>query len=212
MTKWLSSFPHCTYSVAFSRFLCRRVYTKLYKSHLPQLTIANYHFRMVNNRWFDNVVINSTSLLHLRIKEASEDYSVHYLILLVDLFLTSFKECWIQCCFNQYGAAGFVSLCHAIRMAADSNLVPNTVSIFLILVLYNTTQTILSSMSHYGICTWTTYIIWATAWQNLQNGMWAQRRFRSAWASAQSDQSLRCPHEKEIESLATHWVHSEDTD
>ena len=153
MTKWLSSFPHCTYSVAFSRFLCRRVYTKLYKSHLPKLTIANYHFRMVNNRWFDNVVINITSLLHLRIKasedyssllhlriKASEDYSVHYLIPLFDLFLTSFKECWIQCCFNQYGAAGFVSLCHAIRMAADSNLVPNTVSIFLILVLYNNRQ------------------------------------------------------------------------
>ena len=31
---------------------------------------------------------------------------------------------------------------------------------------------------------------WASAWQNLQNGMCAQRR--SAWASAQSDQSLLC--------------------
>ena len=29
---------------------------------------------------------------------------------------------------------------------------------------------------------------------NKQNGMCAQRRLRSAWASAQSDQSLRCPH------------------
>ena len=37
--------------------------------------------------------------------------------------------------------------------------------------------------------------------------LWAQRRLRSAWASAQSDQNLRCPHE---ESLATHWAHSED--
>ena len=27
---------------------------------------------------------------------------------------------------------------------------------------------------------------------------------RSAWASAQSDQSLRCPHEKKLGSLATH--------
>ena len=30
--------------------------------------------------------------------------------------------------------------------------------------------------------------------------MWlcAQRRLRSAWASAQSDQSLRCPHEETL--------------
>ena len=35
--------------------------------------------------------------------------------------------------------------------------------------------------------------IWAASWQNQQNGMCAQRRLRSAWASAQSDQSLRCP-------------------
>ena len=34
--------------------------------------------------------------------------------------------------------------------------------------------------------------IWAASWQNKQNGMCAQRRLRSAWASAQSDQSLRC--------------------
>ena len=31
---------------------------------------------------------------------------------------------------------------------------------------------------------------WAASWQNQQNGMCAQRRLRSAWASAQSDQSL----------------------
>ena len=37
---------------------------------------------------------------------------------------------------------------------------------------------------------------WASAWQNQQNGMCAQRNLRSAWASAQSDQSLRCPHEE----------------
>ena len=29
--------------------------------------------------------------------------------------------------------------------------------------------------------------IWAASWQNQQNGMCAQRRLRSAWASAQSD-------------------------
>ena len=36
------------------------------------------------------------------------------------------------------------------------------------------------------------------AGQNQQNGMCAQRRLRSAWASAQSDQSLRCPHEESL--------------
>ena len=39
---------------------------------------------------------------------------------------------------------------------------------------------------------------WAASWQNQQNGMCDQRRHRSAWASAQSDQSLRCPHEESL--------------
>ena len=39
---------------------------------------------------------------------------------------------------------------------------------------------------------------WAASWQNQQNGMCAQGRLRSAWASAQSDQSLRCPHEESL--------------
>ena len=34
---------------------------------------------------------------------------------------------------------------------------------------------------------------WATERQNQQNGMFTQGRLRSAWASAQSDQSLHCP-------------------
>ena len=34
--------------------------------------------------------------------------------------------------------------------------------------------------------------IWAAWWQNQQNGMCAQRRLRSAWASAQCDQSSLC--------------------
>ena len=38
----------------------------------------------------------------------------------------------------------------------------------------------------------------ATSWQNVQNGMCAQRRLRSAWASAQTDQSLHCPHEETL--------------
>ena len=45
--------------------------------------------------------------------------------------------------------------------------------------------------------------------------MWlcAQRRLRSAWASAKSDQGLRCPHEEcLLGSLVTHWAHSEDSD
>ena len=39
---------------------------------------------------------------------------------------------------------------------------------------------------------------WATAQQNQQNDLCAQRRFRSAWESAQSDQSLRCPNEETL--------------
>ena len=39
---------------------------------------------------------------------------------------------------------------------------------------------------------------WAVSWQNQQNGMCAQRRLRSAWVSAQSDQSLRCPLEESL--------------
>ena len=34
--------------------------------------------------------------------------------------------------------------------------------------------------------------IWAAAWQNQRNDLCAQRRLKSAWASAQSDQSLHC--------------------
>ena len=56
------------------------------------------------------------------------------------------------------------------------------------------------------------FIIWAASWQNQQNDLCAQQRLRSAWASAQSDQSLRCPHEESLGSLATHWAHHEDSD
>ena len=37
------------------------------------------------------------------------------------------------------------------------------------------------------------------SWQNQQNGMCAQRRLRSAWASAQTDQGLRCLHEEKMD-------------
>ena len=36
------------------------------------------------------------------------------------------------------------------------------------------------------------------SWQNQQNDLCTQRRLRSAWASAQSDQSLRCLHEESL--------------
>ena len=45
---------------------------------------------------------------------------------------------------------------------------------------------------------WFPYESWATAWQNHQNDLCAQRRFRSAWASAQSDQNQRCPPEAKL--------------
>ena len=39
---------------------------------------------------------------------------------------------------------------------------------------------------------------WAASWQNQQNDLCAKRRLRSAWASAYSDESLRCPHEETL--------------
>ena len=48
---------------------------------------------------------------------------------------------------------------------------------------------------------------WAAARQNQQNDLYAQRRLRSAWAYAQSDQSLRCPHEETL----GHWQFTEHT-
>ena len=39
---------------------------------------------------------------------------------------------------------------------------------------------------------------WACTWQNQQNDMCTQRRLRSAWASAQSDQNLHCLHEEAL--------------
>ena len=52
---------------------------------------------------------------------------------------------------------------------------------------------------------------WAASWQNHQNGICAQRRLRSAWASAQSDQSSLSAWRK-LGPLATHWAHSEGSD
>ena len=41
-------------------------------------------------------------------------------------------------------------------------------------------------------------LTWAASWQNQQYGLCAQWRLRSAWASAQSDQSLRWLHEEAL--------------
>ena len=52
------------------------------------------------------------------------------------------------------------------------------------------------------------YLKWAAAWQNQQNYLCAQRRLRSALASAQFDQSSLSAWRK-LGSLAIHWADSE---
>ena len=52
---------------------------------------------------------------------------------------------------------------------------------------------------------------WAASWQNQQNGMCAQRRLGWIWASARSDQESLLSAWRKLGSLATHWVHSEDS-
>ena len=41
-------------------------------------------------------------------------------------------------------------------------------------------------------------VIWTAAWRNQEIHLCAQQRLRSAWVSAQSDQSLRYPHEETL--------------
>ena len=53
---------------------------------------------------------------------------------------------------------------------------------------------------------------WACAWQNQQNDLCAQRKPRSVGSSAQSDQSLGCPHEESLGLLVTDKAPSEDSD
>ena len=65
--------------------------------------------------------------------------------------------------------------------------------------------------SQWGSCHFASSIIWVASWQNQQNGMCAQRRLRSAWATAQFDQSSLSAW-RSIGSSATHWAHSEDSD
>ena len=63
----------------------------------------------------------------------------------------------------------------------------------------------------YFVCPAKLQHIWAASWQNQQNGLRTHWRLRSAWASAQSDQSSLSAW-KNLGSLTTHWAHSEDTD
>ena len=51
---------------------------------------------------------------------------------------------------------------------------------------------------------------WAATWQNYKMSM-RPAKTQSAWASAQSDQSLLSAW-RDLGALATHWVHSEDAD
>ena len=51
--------------------------------------------------------------------------------------------------------------------------------------------TFLSSLGAHAILQVLSYI-WSASWQNQQNGMCGQRRLRSAWACAQSNQCLCC--------------------
>ena len=64
---------------------------------------------------------------------------------------------------------------------------------------------------HEFICTFQRHMIWAAAWQNKENDLCAQQRLRSAWASAQSDQSLLSAW-RNLWSSATHPGHSKDSD
>ena len=61
------------------------------------------------------------------------------------------------------------------------------------------------------MCTIWRICIWATTWQNQQNGMCAQWTRRSAWASTQSDQSSLSAW-RNLWSLATHSADSENSD
>ena len=56
------------------------------------------------------------------------------------------------------------------------------------------------------------FLNWAATWQNQQNGMCAQRRLRSAWASAQSDQESSLSAQWVAKDPSFHNADSEDSD
>ena len=60
---------------------------------------------------------------------------------------------------------------------------------------------------------WNSYIhniVWATSWQNQQNGMCTQRRLRSLFHPGWSESLLSAW--RKLGSLATCWMHSKDYD
>ena len=61
------------------------------------------------------------------------------------------------------------------------------------LLLQNCFNIPLMAMARGMLALFTLCYIWACAWQNQQNDLCSQQRLRSARASTQSDQSLRCP-------------------
>ena len=78
----------------------------------------------------------------------------------------------------------------ALIFSRDITRVPLTTQRFVFL------HTIHRQTCLFKISQWNDTSKWAASWQNQQHGMCAQQRLRSAWASAQSDQSLRCPLEE----------------
>ena len=64
------------------------------------------------------------------------------------------------------------------------------------MILISFTKAVLYAKQTEEFCSYKT--IWAASWQNQQNDLCTQRKHRSAWSSAQSDQSLRCPHEESL--------------
>ena len=84
--------------------------------------------------------------------------------------------------------------------------------VFFFFLLFVICQTnFISELSHLKL-TFTSIKMWAPSWQNQQTDMCAQRRLRSAWASAQSDQSFSLSNWRRVGALATQRVHSEDSD
>ena len=77
--------------------------------------------------------------------------------------------------------------------------------------IYCRTFLTLSNKPSYYIRKWIRIQHVSPSCQNQQNGMCAQQRLGSAWASAESDQSSLSAWRK-LRSLATHWAHSKDSD
>ena len=69
----------------------------------------------------------------------------------------------------------------------------------------------LQMLASLGVLDTATILKSATAWQNQQNDLCAQKRLRSAWVPAKSDQSSLSAW-RNIGPLTIHWAHSKDSD